>query len=161
MDKAQAPLPKTQTTDEWLADFGARIARTNAAIRKLDKKKVELDIAARRLELAAAKDYGHNRPELWKRLDEIGISEHAWCKKQGKGNSLSTQRRRLQLLRPGAFQRYLYNRRKVGDNGVYGLEYAIVLSKMPLPDEDEIATSAHQPARVVCENGTVIPRWSP
>ena len=157
MDKAQAPLPKTQTTDEWLADFGARIARANAAIRKLDKKKVELDIAARRLELAAAKDYAHNRPELWKRLDEIGIREHAWCKKQGNGNSLVMQRRQMQLLKPGAFKRYLYHRRKVGDNGVYGLRYAIVLTKLPIPGEDEIATNAHQPVRVVCQDGTLNP----
>jgi DNA modification methylase len=157
MDKAQAPLPKTQTTDEWLADFGARIARANAAIRKLDKKKVELDIAARRLELAAAKDYAHNRPELWKRLDEIGIREHAWCKQQGNGNSLVMQRRQMQLLKPGAFKRYLYHRRKVGDNGVYGLRYAIVLTKLPIPGEVEIATNAHQPVRVVCQDGTLNP----
>lgn len=141
----------------WLADFGDRIARANAAIRRLDRKKLELDIAARRLELAAAKDYARNRPELWMRLDAIGLSETAWCKKQGKGNSLSRWRRRMQLLKPLAFRRYLHHRREVGDNGVYGLEYAVYLSKLPIPGEEESETSARRNTRVMCDSGTLDP----
>ena len=101
--------------------------------------------------------YARNRPELWKRLDEIGISEHVWCKGLGKGNSLVVQRRRLQLLQPGAFKRYLYHRRQIGDNGVFGLDYATVLSRLPLPGEDQSVTSARQPTSVVCEDGTLDP----
>jgi DNA modification methylase/N6-adenosine-specific RNA methylase IME4 len=151
-------VPKSPSSSrKWLADFGGRISRAHAAICKLDRKKVELDIAARRLGLALAKDYARNRSELWKHLDAIGISETAWCKTLGKGNSLSTQRRRMQLLTNGAFKRYLYHRRALGDNGMYGLEYAVHLSKLPIPGEKESETSARQPTRVVCDDGMLDP----
>jgi hypothetical protein len=65
----------------------------------------------------------------------------------------------MQLLKPGAFRRYLYNRRKVGDNGVYGLEYAVYLSKLPIDGEDERATDARPPPRIVCEDGTLDGEW--
>jgi N6-adenosine-specific RNA methylase IME4/DNA modification methylase len=151
------PKPQTTTTDEWLADFGDRIARANAAIAKLDRKKVALDIQARTLERGAARDYARNRPELWKRLAEIGRAEHEWCKAQGRGNSLSQWRRRLKLLNPGAFRRYLYHRRERGDDNVFGLEYAIALSKLPIPGEDESETSARPPPRVQNADGTLDP----
>ena len=154
------PKPKPESSSssrKWLANFGGRIVRAHAAIWKLDRKKVELDIAARRLGLTLAKDYARNRQELWKHLDAIGMSETAWCKTLGKGNSLSTQRRRIQLLRDGAFRRYLYHRREIGDNGLYGLEYAIHLSKLPLPGEKESETSARQPPRIQCEGGILDP----
>ena len=153
-------MPKRPVTNEqWLADFGARIARANAAIRTLDRKKVEIDIAARRLDLAIARTYARNRPRLWEELDKIGMSEHQWCKKQGKGNSLVTQRRRLRLLQPGAFKCYLHHRRKFGDNGMYGLDYATVISRLPLPGEGKIVTSARQPASVLFDDGTFDPEW--
>jgi DNA modification methylase len=140
----------------WLAHYGEELARDLAAIKRVDRKKVELDIQARTLDLKLAKKYARNRPTLWKKLEEIGVSETAWCKTQGKRNSLSRMRRRLQLLRPRAFQNYLRNRRQIGDNGVYGLEYAVFLSKK---DPDEIATDARQPTRVECDDRTLDPEW--
>ena len=87
------------------------------------------------------------------------MSEHQWCKKQGKGHSLVTQRRRLRLLQPGAFKCYLHHRRKFGDNGMYGLDYATVISRLPLPGEGKIVTSARQPASVLFDDGTFDPEW--
>ena len=52
------PMPQPTTdADEWLADFGAQIARAHAAITKIDRQKVPLDIQARSLDRALAKMY--------------------------------------------------------------------------------------------------------
>lgn len=89
--------------------------------------------------------HARNRARLIKHLDEIGISEHAWCKKLGRGHSLSRMRRRLQLLKPGACQRYLQNRWQVGDNGVFRFEFAVFLAK----DTSENTTIARR-LRALC-----------
>jgi N6-adenosine-specific RNA methylase IME4/DNA modification methylase len=154
-------VPKPETTidaDAWLAKFGAEVAKAHDAILKLDRRKVAIDIRARTLDRALAKTYARNRPRLWEELDKIGMTEMAWCKKQGRGNSLSWMRRRMQLLPPKAWRRYLYNRREVGDNGAFSLEFAIHLSRIAIPgEEDEGETDARPETRVVYEDGTLDP----
>ena len=148
----------TDRDDQWLVNYGEELARAHAAIARIDRKKVALDIQARTLDRALGKAYARNRPRLWAELDKIGISEMAWCKRQGNGNSLSRMRRRLKLLPKLAWRRYLHHRRAVGDNGVFSLEYAAYLSRLAIPGEDDdTETDARQPTRVVCDDGTLDP----
>ena len=87
------------------------------------------------------------------------MSETAWCRQRGgKGNSLSRMRRRVKLLKPEAWAQYLYHRRARGADGVFGLEYAVVLSKLAIPGEkEETETDARPETLVVCEHGTLDP----
>ena len=94
-----------------------------------------------------ARLYIGRRLRLIAELHKVGMSEEAWCKTLGKGQSLSQMRRRIQLARPGCFQRYLNRRRALGDNGRFGLEYAIELSR-------DGATSTHPGTRVACASET-------
>ena len=149
------PKVRITNTEQWLSDYGAELAHAHAEIARIDRKKVALDIQARTLDRALGRTYARNRPRLWAELDKIGVSEMTWCKKQGKGNSLSQMRRRMQLLPRRAWRRYLHHRRT--DNGVFGLEYAVHLSQLAMPGKDETETDARQPARVVCEDGTLDP----
>ncbi len=137
---------------DWLANYRAELRRAIAAIGRIDGKKLALDIAARRLDRALARNYARNRLRLNEELDAIGVSEAKWCQTLGRGNSLSQMRRRLQFQKPGAWQRYLTHRREKGDNGVYGLEYAVFLAK----EKDGNGTSA-RPTRVQSANKTLDP----
>ena len=148
-------MPQTTNGEQWLAEYGDELARVHAAIQKLDRKKTALDIQARTLDRALAKTYVSNRSRLWKELDKIGMSEMVWCKEQGKGNSLSRMRRRMKLLPPKAWRRYLYHRRKTATPDIYGLDYAVILSKLPIPGEEGNETNARPPTRVVCADGTL------
>ena len=48
----------------WLADYGGELSRDITAIRRIDRKKLALDIAARKLDLKLAKKYARNRLRL-------------------------------------------------------------------------------------------------
>jgi DNA modification methylase len=47
----------------------------------------------------------------------------------GRGNSLSTMQRRMQLVPDEAWQRYVTNRRERADDGCFTLEYAVYLTR--------------------------------
>ncbi len=116
-------------SDQWLATFADECRQSVAAIRRIDRKKVDIDIAARKAEVAWIKGYIRRRPRLIKELDARGVSEEDWCAGLGKGHSISQVRRAIQLARPGALQRYVRRRRVLGDNGRFGLAYAIELAQ--------------------------------
>jgi site-specific DNA-methyltransferase (cytosine-N4-specific) len=86
---------------------------------------LELDIARCRMEKDIAADWVKNRNRINRELNKIGMSEAEWCKK-ALGCSIQTMRRRVQLLR--GWGQYLKRRREVGDNGQYGLLYAVFLA---------------------------------
>ena len=77
------------THKDWLAHYADKLARDLAAIKRVDCKKAELDIQARTLDLKLAKKYARNRRTLWKRLEEIGMSETASCKRRAKVTTAS------------------------------------------------------------------------
>jgi hypothetical protein len=80
------PLPKSRTADEqWLADYGAELMRRDAAIRKLDRTKIEIDKQARALDVEWSEAYVRHRPRLIEILDARGIKERDWCRTLGRG----------------------------------------------------------------------------
>jgi DNA methylase len=123
--------PKISDRDEqWLAGYREELLRRDAAIRKLDRTKIEIDKQARALDVEWAEEYVRHRPRLIETLDKLGIKEWQWCKRD-LGISYSTVMRRLQILKGHAD--YLRRRDEVGDNGCYGREYAIYLSRPAKP----------------------------
>lgn len=140
---------KVMVKSPWLVELERAIRRDSAAIRKLDERKVELDIEARRHDIHIARRFVAKRLRLNRELDKIGVSEEQWCRDAlGNGNSLRTMRRRIQLLR--GWDRYLKRRRAIGDNGWYGLEFAVYLAK------PECGTNG-RPATVHDASGTLDP----
>ncbi len=82
-------MPKTQnitsTNAEWLAAYKAELMRRDAAIRKLDRTKIEIDKQARALDVEWAEEYVRHRPRLIEVLDKLGIKEWHWCRTLGPG----------------------------------------------------------------------------
>lgn len=138
-------------SQDWLAHFANECRRNIAAIRRLDRRKVDIDITARKAEVKWARGYLAHRPRLIKELEKRGQSEEEWCATLGKGHSISQVRRAIQLARPGALQRYIKRRRALGDNGRFGLPYAIELAQQ---EGDESATSPHPQMRGECDSET-------
>ena len=56
-------MPKSKDR-EWLATHKAELMRRDAAIRKLDRTKIEIDKQARALDVEWAEEYVHHRPRL-------------------------------------------------------------------------------------------------
>ena len=74
--------PKISDRDkQWLAGHGAELKRRDAAIRKLDRTKIEIDKEARALDVQWAEGYARHRPRLIETLDKLGIKEWQWCKR--------------------------------------------------------------------------------
>jgi DNA modification methylase len=137
------PKSKTQITksdEQWLAAFQADLMRRDAAIRKLDRTKVEIDKQARALDVEWAEIYVTNRVALIEVLDKLGIKEQQWCRTLGRGLSYSSVMRRIQILRGHAD--YLRRRDEVGDNGCYGGEYAAYLAR---PEKAETSSRPTRP----------------
>jgi hypothetical protein len=136
---AQVAVPETQTTSrsDWLDGYRDELVRGNAAIRAIDLQKIEFDKRARALEVKWIKRYLRHRQRLIKKLDKRGIAEKDWCRTLGRGFSYSTVMRRIQLLK--GLDHYLRRRAEVGDNGCYGLEYAVYLAR---PEKPESETSS-------------------
>ena len=63
--------------------------RRDAAIRKLDRTKIEIDKQARALDVEWAEEYVRHRPRLIEILDKLGIKEWQWCSTLGRGFSYS------------------------------------------------------------------------
>ena len=134
------PKPKTQITnsdEQWLANLKADLMRRDAAIRKLDRTKIEIDKQARALDVEWAEEYVRHRPRLIEILDKLGIKEWHWCGTLGRGFSYSTVMRRIQILK--GYTDYLRRRDEVGDNGFFGREYAASLAR---PEKPETATNS-------------------
>ena len=136
---AQVAVPETQTTSrsDWLDGYRDELVRGNAAIRAIDLQKIEFDKRARALDVKWIKRYLRHRQRLIKELDARGITEKDWCRTLGRGFSYSTVMRRIQLLK--GLDHYLRRRAEVGDNGCYGLEYAVYLAR---PEKPESETSS-------------------
>ena len=130
-------MPKPKSPQEWLAGHKAELMRRNAAIDAIDRSKIEIDKRARALEVKWAGLYVRNRPKLIEVLDALGIYEKDWCRTLGRGFSYSTVMRRIQLLK--GLDHYLRRRAEVGDNGCFGLEYAVYLAR---PEKPESETSS-------------------
>jgi DNA modification methylase len=132
-------MPKSKLTaeGEWLAAHRTELVRRNAAIRKLDRSKVEIDIRARSLDAEWAEVYVSNRSRLIEELDKLGIKEQEWCRTLGRGFAYSTIMRRIQILR--GLDDYVRRRREVGDNGWFGREFAAHLAR---PEKPESATNS-------------------
>ena len=128
--------PSVRSSD-WLAGHKAELMRRDAAIRKLDRTKIEIDKQARALDVEWAEEYVRHRPRLIETLDKLGIEEQQWCRTLGPGFSDSTVMRRLQILK--GHDRYLTRRDEVGENGFYGLKYAAYLAR---PEKPENGTSS-------------------
>jgi site-specific DNA-methyltransferase (cytosine-N4-specific) len=121
------------TDREWLAAYKAELVRRDAAIRSLDRTKVEIDKKARALDVKWAKLYARRRPKLIKILDKLGIKEWHWCRTLGRGFAYPTIMRRIQILK--GHTDYLRRREEVGDNGYYGRDYAAHLARPEKPDD--------------------------
>jgi DNA modification methylase len=113
---------------DWLASYRDELRREIAAIAKLDADKVTIDIHARTRDRKLAKKYVSNIPRMLRELDQRKMSEKVFCGSLGPGHSYSQMHRRMQLLPEERWQRYLKRRRDVGNNGVYGLPYAVYLA---------------------------------
>jgi DNA modification methylase len=133
---------------EWLTWFTEGLKQDIVAIAEIDANKVETDIAARTRDVEMARVYVENRLRLIDELDAEGSTEAVWCRSLGRGHSLSQMLRRIQLLKDGAWPRYLKHRRAIGDNGRFGLEYAAHLATF------EDATNSRVP-RTPSANRTV------
>lgn len=101
-------------SQDWLAHFANECRRNIAAIRRLDRRMVTIDTAARKAEVQWARGYLAHRPRLIKELEKRGQSEEEWRAGLGPGHSISQVRRAIQLARPGAFARYVRRRRALG-----------------------------------------------
>ena len=64
---------KVMVKSPWLVELERAIRRDSAAIRKLDERKVELDIEARRHDIHIARRFVAKRLRLNRELDKIGI----------------------------------------------------------------------------------------
>ena len=121
------------TGREWLDAHRDELVRRDAAIRKLDRTKVEIDIQARLLDVEWAKLYVRRRPRLIEELDKRGIKEWQWCRTLGPGLAYPTIMRKIQILK--GCDDYLRRRDEVGDNGLYGRDYAAYLARPEKPDD--------------------------
>lgn len=166
-------MPKSQTTqsDQWLADFTDDCRKNVAAVRRIDRKKVEIDIAARNAEVAWIKGYipaDHG----WSRNSKSMVS----AKKSGApawARAIRSHRcgGQFSWRGQGRYNSYIKGRRALGDNGRFGLAYAIELSHQ-LADESEISPypemrgecnsetpDAEKPASVRASLLLVLPNW--
>jgi DNA modification methylase len=137
----------------WLTQYRDDLRRDIAVIDALGNDLVETDIKRRTRDRKLAERYVRNRPRLIEELDEIGVKEAEFCRTLGRGHSLAHMLRRMQLLKPGAWDRYVMRRHEVGDDGCFTLEYAVYLSRekrenhnddTPVPpnsSRDEVATT--------------------
>ena len=135
-------MPKSPSSSDWLAAFTDECRQNVAVIRRFDRRKLAIDKAARRLDVEFATRYLRRRPRLIRELDKRGMTEKEWCRTLGRGHSLSSVLRRIQLLK--GFARYLQRRDEIGDNGCFGLDYAVSLAR---PDEAEGETSSRPTTR--------------
>jgi hypothetical protein len=122
----EAGLAKRRTaTSRTLSRIATRLRQKIQLTEKMSSRMVELDIARCRIEKAIAAEWVKSRNEINQELVRLGMSEAEWCQ-NALGCSIQTMRRRVQLLR--GWGRYLERRREVGDNGQYGLLYAVFLA---------------------------------
>ena len=147
---ARVPALRHQHSD-WLNGHKAELLRRDAAIRKLDRTKIDIDIQARLLDAEWAEVYVRNRQRLLEELDKLGIKEWEWCRTLGKGFAYSTIMRRIQILK--GLDNYVRRRREVGDNGWFSREYAAHLAR---PEKPETETSS-RPTRTQIVLGTPTP----
>ena len=113
----------------WLATYKATLQRKVAVIGTMNAAMVELDIEKRTHDSEIGRLYAANRNWLITELDAVGMSEAEFCASLGWGESLSTQRRRMQLVPQAAWERYVQRRRGNADPGCYNLEYPVYLSR--------------------------------
>jgi DNA modification methylase len=104
----------------WLRE---QIAKVNCS----DANRAERDILARQIDCQIAEAYVQDRLRIIAECDECGITEMQYCATLGKGSSLKSMLRRIQLLKAG-YDTYVQERRKVGNDGTYSLEYAVHLA---------------------------------
>jgi DNA modification methylase len=103
------------------------LRREFAAAHRLDGQLVDRDIAARRHEAAAGRMWASKRARIQSELENLGITENAWCK-QELGCNIGTMRCRVQLAK--GWDAYERNRRSAGNNGQCGLYYGLSLIRV-------------------------------
>jgi DNA modification methylase len=100
------------------------LRREFAAANRIDGQLVDRDIAARRHEAVGGRLWANQRGRIQRQLERLRITENDWCKRE-LGSDIGTMRRRVQLAK--GWDQYERNRRNEGDNGQYGLYYALSL----------------------------------
>ena len=99
---------------------------------------VERDIAARRREAGLGRRWAAARTRIQHELAHQGISEADWCKR-ALDCDITTMRRRVQLAK--GLRQYESARLTAGNNGQYGLLYALSLIRI---DPVASATNTHR-----------------
>ena len=136
-------------TSRFLTRLAATLRQEVAAIKRLDGALIECDIAARRREASLGRRWAAMRTRIRDELEKRQISESDWCKQQ-LACDVATMRRRVQLAK--GWQQYERVRREMGDNGQYGLLYALSLIRTAPHDN---ATNAH-PLRIRSTQGPIL-----
>jgi DNA modification methylase len=122
----------------FLHRIAAELQREIAAVKKIDCGFVSRDIAARRREATIGRRWSVVRARIQRELERQSLSEPDWTKKE-LGCDITTMRRRVQLAK--GWKQYEPARLAAGDNGQYGLLYALSLIRA---EPAECATSAHR-----------------
>jgi DNA modification methylase len=112
----------------WLGTYLSALQAEVSAIEAMGNDHVELDIRVRTRDRRLGEGYAMNRNRLIAELDANGLSEMEFCRRLGRGHSLSTMYRRMKLVPDEAWQRYLRLRRERGNDGHFSLEYAVHLA---------------------------------
>jgi hypothetical protein len=127
------------------------LRREFAAAHRLDGQLVDRDIAARRHEAAGGRLWANQRERIQRQLENLGITEGEWCKRE-LDCDIATMRRRVQLAK--GWDQYEQNRRSEGNNGQYGLYYALSLirvsSDSAMTTVESTADSGRAKRRLIC-----------
>ncbi len=121
----------------FLQRIATELRREIAAIDRMDSALVARDIAARRREAGLGRRWAALRVRIQKELEQQGLSEADWCKRE-LGCSIQTMHRRRQLAKGWI----LYERRRMdaGNTGQCGILYGLSLIGS---EHREYATDSH------------------
>lgn len=119
---------KRRARNQWLTNYRDELRREIAAIVSIDGAKVAIDKRARTRDRRLAKKYVRNIPRMLVELDKREMDEKKFCASLVPGHSYVQMHRRMQLVPEENWRRYLKRRDELGNNGVFGLPYAVYLA---------------------------------
>ena len=119
---------KRRARNQWLTNYRDELRREIAAIVSIDGAKVAIDKRARTRDRRLAKKYVRNIPRVLVELDKREMDEKKFCASLVPGHSYVQMHRRMQLVPEENWRRYLKRRDELGNNGVFGLPYAVYLA---------------------------------
>jgi len=136
---------------DYLAETASKIKAKEAAIKTLDTKLVENDIAARRIEADIGWAFAQQVDQIEAALKAEGrkLNVDQWCKK-ALGVEVGTMRRRKLLFK--RWKTYDTERRKVGQCGQSGLFFALSLVRDAEPKPEQSGTRSPVRSSIATES---------